>query len=130
MSVTQSRVVVAGLLFVFIFLFGFLLTRAGKPYPTFLFTIHKLAAVGAAVWVGIAIFRINQVAPLSQMQVLAIAVTGSLFVLMMASGGVISAVKSAPSIAVTLHHYLPYLTLMSSAWMIYSVMVKEVAAAT
>ena len=129
MSTTQVRVVVAGLLFVFIFLFGFLVTRAGKPYPTLLFTIHKLTAVGAVVWMGITISKISQAAPLGHVQILAIAVTGVLFALMIITGGVISAVKQVPGIVAAAHHYLPYLTVLSSAWMIYLVILKGGAAA-
>ena len=129
MSTTQVRVVVACLFFVFIFLFGFLVTRAGKPYPTLLFTIHKLTAVGAVVWMGITIAKISQAAPLSHVQVLAIAATGVLFALMIITGGVISGVKQVPGIIAAAHHYLPYLTVLSSAWMIYLVILKGGAAA-
>lgn len=125
MSTTQVKLVIVGLLFVFIFGFGFVLSRAGKPYPMVLFTLHKLLTLGTVVFLALSINKIAQVSPLSQTQVLAVVVTSVLFMATIATGGVVSAASSVPAIVRMLHHYVPYLTLLSSAWMIYLVFIKN-----
>ena len=125
MSSTQVRVIVAGLFFVLIFLSGFVLSGSGKPYPMFLFTLHKLAALGAAVWMGIAVSKFNQVTPLTPLQWVSIWITGGLFGLMIITGGVMSAVKTTSGMIMSIHRYSPYLTLASSAWMLYGLLVRS-----
>ena len=125
MSTTQVKLVIVGLLFVFIFLFGFILSRTGKPYPMFIFTLHKLLTLGTVVFLALSINKIAQVSPLNQVQILAVVVTSVLFLATIATGGVISATTSAPEIVIKLHHVMPYLTLLSSAWMIFLMFIKN-----
>jgi len=46
MNTNQLRVVSVGAGFLIMFLSGFWLSRTGKPYGTFIFTIHKLIGNG------------------------------------------------------------------------------------
>lgn len=130
MSTYQVKLVIVGLLFVFIFGFGFVLSRAGKPYPVVLFTLHKLLTLGTVVILVLSINKIAQVSPLNQTQVLALVVTSVLFLATIATGGVVSAASSVPLIVRRLHHFVPYLALLSSAWMIYLLFIKNSLIAT
>ncbi|TLM97341.1 hypothetical protein FDZ73_25180 [bacterium] len=125
MSTTQVKLVIVGLLFVFIFVCGYILSRAGKPYPMVLFTLHKLLTLGTVVFLALSINKIAQVSPLSQLQILAVVITSVLFLATIATGGVVSAATSVPMIARGLHHIVPYLALLSSAWMIFIVFIKN-----
>ena len=65
MSTTQLRIACTGLFFLLIFFFGFWLNRSGKPYNLFIFTIHKLIALGAVVFLTMTVYNVHQAAPLS-----------------------------------------------------------------
>ena len=49
----QARVVGTGVLLVLVLLSGLWVSRVGKPYSTFPFTIHKLAGLAAGILLGI-----------------------------------------------------------------------------
>lgn len=48
-----SKYIVPGILFLFTFAFGFLLSRLGKPYNGLVFNLHKLVALAAVVFIVI-----------------------------------------------------------------------------
>jgi hypothetical protein len=54
----------AGLLGLII-VFGFWVSRAGKPYNSILFNIHKLLALGAVVLTAVRLFSVNPFATFS-----------------------------------------------------------------
>ena len=119
MSPTQLRVVVIGLLYLFIFLSGVWLTRSGKPYSTVVLTIHKLISLAAIVFLGVVIYRTNQVSALSAGELAAGVITGLLFVGTIATGGLLSADKPMPAIVLWLHRTTPFLTVLSTAVTLY-----------
>ena len=112
---TQSRVVGAGLLFVFIFLSGFWLSSTGKPYNVAASTLHKLLGVGAAVLLVVTMVRTNQMAKLGGIAALAGAITGLFFLSLIATGGLLMIEMQIPAAVRRLHHVAPYLTVLSSA---------------
>ena len=122
MNAFPSEFISAGLFFLFIFLFGFWLKRAGKPYNAILFNIHKLVGLGALVFLGITINRINQATPLSALEMTACAVTGLLFICTIVSGGLVSIDKPMPSAITMMHKLFPYLTVLSTAATLYLVL--------
>ena len=115
MGANQLRVVGAGLFFLFIFLSGFWLGRSGKPYSVIILTIHKMISLAAAIFLVITIYRINQVAKLSAIELLAVVVTGLLFLSTGVSGGLVSADKAMPVAVLRVHHIVPILTVLSTA---------------
>jgi len=119
MSTTQIRIASAGLFFLLIFLSGFWLSRAGKPYPVIVFTLHKLIALGAVVFVALTARSIHQVVPLGPGQWTAIAVAGLCFVATIVTGGLMSIEKPMPVAVSTLHHLIPYGTVLSTAAALY-----------
>ena len=115
MSTTQLKIVGAGVFFLFIFLFGFWLSRSGKPYNLAIFTLHKLVALGAIVFLGININKFHQATPLNPVQISVIALMAVCFVATIASGGLLSVEKAMPLIVRRLHQVAPYLTLLSTS---------------
>jgi len=116
---TQSRVVGVGLLFVFIFLSGFWLSRSGNPYNAAASTIHKLLGVAAAALLVVTMVQVNRVGRLSGIEIVAGVVTGLLFLSLVASGGLLMIDRQMPAVVRRLHHIAPYLTVLSTAATLY-----------
>jgi hypothetical protein len=119
MDITQSRVIGAGLFFIFIFLSGFWLSRSGKPYGTIKLNIHKFIGLGAVVFLAITVYQIHQLAPLRQVEMAASLVTFVFFVVTIISGGLSSIDKAMPAAFSALHKLFPYLTTLSTAVTLY-----------
>ncbi len=63
MSTTQWKIVLTGIAFLLLFVLGYALSRSGKPYPLFAFTLHKLITLGIIAYLFMTIYKLNQVAP-------------------------------------------------------------------
>ena len=119
MNTALAKVVITGAFFLFIFLFGFLLSRSGKPYSVILFNLHKLIAVGAVVFLGVMIYNIHRTAGLAPLQSAAIVVTGLCFIVTIIAGGLVSIDKPMPAVLSLVHRFAPYLTLLSTGATLY-----------
>ncbi len=119
MSPTQTKILIASLFFLFILISGYWLSRLGKPYPALVINLHKLIGIGAAVYLGIAIHRINQAAPLTPAQWAALAALIFFALITVISGGLSSVEKTFPAIIVRTHHFGPYFTILSCATFFY-----------
>jgi len=125
MNTNQIRIAAAGLFFLLIFVFGYWLSRAGKPYNTAIFTVHKLAALGAVVYLAYTIFKVNQAAPLDLLQIALAVFTGLCALGLFASGAVLSIrLEAAPRFVLTLHQVLPYLTVISTGALLYLLLLR------
>ncbi len=118
MSAAGTKIVITGAFFLFIFLFGFVLSRAGKPYPVLLFNIHKLIALGALVYLAVTVYNLSRVAPLSPAMIVLVVFTGLCFVVTIVAGGLLNIDKS-PAFLAVIHRFSPYLTLLSTAAALY-----------
>ena len=116
---TGVRAVVAGLFFVFIFLSGIWLSRAGRPLNVGISTVHKLIGLAAGVFLLATIYQRNQVVPLGATEWVAIVVTGLCFLGTVASGGFLSSDKPMPVAVLRVHQILPVLTALSSGITLY-----------
>ena len=76
---------------VIVLITGFALYRAGKPYQTAVFTIHKLVALAGLVGLILAARTIHSSAPLPWIIPVAAVLLGVGFILTFVSGGLISA---------------------------------------
>lgn len=119
MGAAQTRVLATGALLVLVLLSGLWTSRAGKPYRTLPFTIHKLTGLAAGILLGIIVYQANQVAPVALLEIAAIAVTVLLFAGIVAAGGLLSAKEQTSTIALRLHQVLPVLALLSAAGTLY-----------
>jgi hypothetical protein len=124
MSPSPIRIAISALFFLFIFLSGFWLSRLGKPLNTALFTIHKLIALGAVVFLAVTIYNIQKTAPLSQAQMILSAAAALCFVATFATGGLLSVDKVMPVIVLRLHQVAPYLTLLSTSAALYLILAQ------
>lgn len=126
MNAIQSKAVVTGICFLFIFVSGFWLSRSGKPYPMGIFTLHKLITLGAIVYLAVTLSGVHKVAPLQGGQLAVIALTAVCFLAMLASGGMLSVEKVMPEIVHRVHQVLPYLTALAAGAALYVTMFARV----
>ncbi len=119
MSTTQARVIGAALLFLLILASGLWLSRSGKPFGTFLLTIHKLAGLGTGILLAVTVYQIHQVAPLGLLEIAAVVVTVLFFAGTVAAGALLSIDKPMPAVVLRLHQVLPVLAVLSTAGTLY-----------
>jgi hypothetical protein len=84
-----------------------------------LVTIHKLIGLAAGIFLGINVYRIHKLAPLSLGQILAVAVTVLLFAVNVATGSLLSTNKAMPEVVSIINKFFPYLTVISTGVMLY-----------
>ena len=94
MNISFTTIIGAGLLFLFIFLSGYWLSKMGKPYSSFPFNIHKLIGLAAGVFLIMTVVRRNQAAPIDSPAVTILAVTVLIFILTVTAGGILRAVDN------------------------------------
>ncbi len=121
MNTSQSQYVYAGLFFLFIFISGFLVSHGGKPYGTVIFTVHKLIGLAGGIYLGVTIYRAQQVEPLSAAEIAAIAVTIVLFICTVIAGGLLSMENPVPAFISVTHRFSPYLIVVSTIVTLYLV---------
>ena len=114
-----SKYISAGLFFLFIFLSGFWLNRAARPHSTLIITIHKLIALGLGVYLGFTVYEVFQSVPLSAIQLALIGSTILLFAVSVTTGSLLSTNKPMPSAVSILNKWVPYLTVISTAAMLF-----------
>jgi hypothetical protein len=110
----SSKLISAGLFFLFIFLSGFWLSRTGKPYSTLIFTIHKLVGLAMGIFLIVTVYRVHQAESLSALQISMIVIAVLLFIATVAAGGLLSIDKPVPLVVSFMHKLLPYLTVLST----------------
>ena len=116
---TTVRAIIVGLFFLFIFLSGIRLSRAGRPLNVGISTIHKLISLAAGVFLLVTIYQRNGVVPLNTTEWIAIVVTGLCFAGTVASGGLLSSDKSKPVAVLRVHQIVPVLTVLATGATLY-----------
>ena len=119
MSAAYTRVVATGALLVLVLFSGLWVSRAGKPYSTFPFTIHKLAGLAAGILLAVIVYTSHRTAPLGPIEIAAIAVTVLLFAGTVVAGALLSINEQVSTIVPRLHQVLPVLSLLSTAAALY-----------
>jgi hypothetical protein len=121
----ENKLLIAGLLFVFMISSGFWLSRTGRPLNTFILTAHKFISLGAVVFLVMTVYRIHQASPLSPIGIAMSAVTIVLFIVMIATGGLLSIAKTMPEIIHKVHQITPYLVILFTATTLYLSLVRK-----
>ena len=107
--------------FLILFLSGFWLNRSGKPYGTFIFTIHKLTGLGTGIQLFIMVRQAYQTMHLGPVEVAAVTATILCFIGIATTGSLLSVPisKPMPGIVSTLNKIFPYFTVMATAITLY-----------
>lgn len=115
MSANLTTMLITALLFVTVFILGFVLQRRGRPHNVLLLTAHKLIALAALILMAIMVIRINQAVPLDAAALVAAIATAVFFVIAIISGGLVSIDKPAPALVRALHWITPFATVAGVA---------------
>lgn len=95
---------------------GVVLTRLGWPFGVVLLTVHKLVALVAVVFVGYLAFGAARSGSLASGDWAILVVSLALCVAMFATGGVVSAIRDAPSWVVWTHRVGSWLAVVAVAF--------------
>jgi hypothetical protein len=119
MTTVQLRLVETIIFLLLMFLSGFWLSRAGKPYPGGKFNLHKFIGLGTGAFLIVMVYRVHQAVPLSAVQVTAVAITALLFIINVIAGGLVSLSKPMPGAVKLIHKVFPYLCAIAAVVTIY-----------
>jgi hypothetical protein len=111
MSTNPETVLVTALLFILVFVLGFMLQRRGRPHNVLLLTAHKLIALAALILITITVIRVNRTTPLDTVALVAAAATAVFFVVAIISGGLVSSDRPPSALARALHWVTPFVTI-------------------
>ncbi len=118
----SSRLLTAGLLFLFIFPSGYLLTRIGKPYNPLIITVHKLAGVALGVLLVMWSYRVYQAGEMEAIDTVGLIITALCFITLVASGSLLSAQQDFPKVIKALHKVFPYVTVLATVILVAAVL--------
>lgn len=120
MEAITTRLVAAGLLFLFTILSGVWLSNSGKPLNSMIFTIHKLIALGTVILVAVSVYNLFKALDLrSFMELVLIVSTGLVFLALIITGALLSRNIPLPEAILRVHQVAPLLALVSSTITIY-----------
>jgi hypothetical protein len=115
----EKKFILVGVFLVFIIITGQWLSRTGRPLNTLLLTIHKLISLAGVVFLVVTLYRLNQTAPLSPLEITLSGVTVLLFAALIVTGGLLSTTKVWPGIVLRIHQVVPTLVILSTAVNLY-----------
>jgi hypothetical protein len=101
------------ILFLLTLLFGFWLSRMGKPYNGALFNVHKLIALGTAVLAGMQVFDLLKGTNTQFLVMVLFVAAGLCVAALFASGAFMSAGKFNYEITLIVHQVAPVLALIA-----------------
>jgi hypothetical protein len=119
MKIIDVRILSTGILFALIVASGVWLTKSGRPLNTGIFTVHKLIALATLVFIIIIVRTLAKGIALNPVMIISIVLTFLFFIIMFATGAVLSFEKPAPGFVLLLHKIVPALTLAASAATVY-----------
>ena len=114
MNVTARAIIVAAL-FLFVFASGYWLSRTGRPLNAGISAVHKLISIAAGIALLVTIYQRSRIVPLNGTEWVAIVATGFFFLVLVATGGLLSSEQPRPVALLRVHQIVPFLTLLSSA---------------
>ncbi len=115
----DKKLILTAIFLVFMIMSGFWLSRSGRPLNLFVLTVHKLISVAAFIYLGISAYRIHQSAPLSPVAIVVSAVVVLIFLVLIATGGLLSSTRTFPAFVNKTHLILPYFLILSTAVNLY-----------
>ena len=121
MNTITSKLVVAGILFLFTLISGVILHNSSRPLSIGLVTVHKLIAVGTAVLVGMAVNQLYKtVDGKAILEMSLMVISALLFLALIATGAFLTREEmQLPEVVLQIHRIAPLLALVSSSLAVY-----------
>ena len=113
------KFILPAVLMVLTLIFGFWVSRMGKPYNGFLFNIHKLLALGTVVVLVIQLVPVLRSAPASPQVIAVLAVAVICTLALFAGGALMSMGKSDYALQLAIHRIAPPVLVISLALVVY-----------
>lgn len=113
------RVVLLAVAAIIVFVTGFLLTRAGRPYSAGILTLHKIIDVAAVIFIVVQVVMVARGAGLATIDWALVGVALLLVIATFATGGILSAGEQAAGWMLAAHRVLPWPLLMVLAGAVY-----------
>ncbi len=121
----NQKYIIAGLFLLFIILSGIWLSRTGRPLSVLILTLHKLISLGAVFFLVITVYQIHQLTPLNPLQLGSSVLTLLFFIILFATGGMLSTTKTMPVLVLRIHQIMPFLVVLSTSVALYLVLVQR-----
>jgi len=121
MDTITSKLVVAGILFLFTLISGVILHHSSRPLSIGLVTVHKLIAVGTAVLVGMVVNKLYKTVDGKVFIEIGLMVISALLLLtLIATGALLTREElQLPDLVLNIHNVAPLLALISSTLTIF-----------
>jgi hypothetical protein len=116
-----SRLLNPTLGFLLTLIFGFWLSRRGKPYNGLLFNLHKLIALGTVVLSGLALFRALNGLDVATLIVLLLLLAALSVIALFVSGALMSAGKGEFRVMKLTHNISPLILVAAMGYAVYMV---------
>ena len=119
MGVLEKIIVFGILIALVIFITGYWLHKAGKPYSTLILTLHKLIAFGLFVCIVIVVYQMNKAESLSSVELIIFWSVFAGFIIAIASGGVLSTDRQLPVYVRHIHNGASFLSGLCASVLLY-----------
>ena len=114
-----AKFVTPGVLFLLTLVFGFWLSRSGKPYNGLLFNIHKLIALAAVIVTAIQAHNAPKIVEAQPILSALLILIGLCAVALFVTGALMSANKPAHDTLLTIHRIAPPLVVVVAIGALY-----------
>jgi hypothetical protein len=114
-----AKFVTPGVLFLLTLVFGFWLSRSGKPYNGLFFNIHKLIALAAVIVAAFQSFNALKVVEAQPILIALLILIGLCAVALFVTGALMSANKPAHDTLLTIHRVAPPLAVVAAIGALY-----------
>ncbi len=120
-----SRFITPGILLLLTLAFGVWLGKIGKPLNTLIFTVHKLIALAAVIFSGIAIYGMVRNVEVQLSIILLIIAVGLCVLALFASGTMLSLDMPAQNMPLIIHRIAPFLAVICMGMIIYLISIGK-----
>ena len=114
-----SKFITPGILFLLTLAFGVWVSKIGKPLNTAIFTVHKLIALAAVIFTGIAIYGLVKNFQIHLLIMALMIAVGLCILALFATGTLLSLDLPAQNIPLLIHRIAPALAVTCMAMTIY-----------
>jgi hypothetical protein len=114
-----GRLLPIGIIFLITVGFGFWVSSRGKPYPTLLFNIHKLIALGGVILASVRVFSLNPFLVFPPVVLALIAAAAICAISMFATGAVMSIKEEETRLILVIHRIGPVIITILSGLAVY-----------
>jgi hypothetical protein len=116
METITTKLIIAGILGILTLISGVVLSNTGRPLNSVIFNLHKLIAVAMIVLIVISVVQLAKAGETKALiELIAIVITGALFLALVATGGMLSFERQWPALVLKIHQIVPLLSLASAA---------------